>query len=254
MNDLPGMGERPRVSAVYPVAREAAALAAAELVEPGMTIGLGSGRAVWRLVELLGERVREGGDLATGTAPAGTGLRAAVASARTDERARSLGIEVVELDGTFELDLALDGADEIDPRLRLLKGGGGALLREKIVVSAARRFVVVAETPKKVERLGQHFRLPIEVTRFAWRDTRRRLARLLPEPELRRRQDGDSYLTDEGHLILDCAIPADVDLDDLGPAIKRVPGVVEHGLFIDMAERALLGNPDGSVEVVEPPK
>ena len=161
---------------------------------------------------------------------------------------------MVELDGTFELDLALDGADEIDPRLRLLKGGGGALLREKIVASAARRFVVVAETPKKVERLGQHFRLPIEVTRFAWRDTRRRLARLLPEPELRRRQDGDSYLTDEGHLILDCAIPAGIDLDDLGPAIKRVPGVVEHGLFIGMAERALLGNPDGSVEVVEPPE
>ena len=100
-----------------------------------MTIGLGSGRAVWRVVELLGER---GGD-----------LRAAVASERTDARAREAGIEVVPLDGTVELDLALDGADEVDPELRLIKGGGGALLREKIVVAAAKRFVVVAETPKE---------------------------------------------------------------------------------------------------------
>jgi len=106
------------------VAREAAAAAAARLVEPGMTVGLGSGRAVWKLVELLGRRVRAGGDLAGG------GLRAATASSRTDELARSLGIDVIELDGTVDLDLALDGADEVDPQLRLIKGGGGALLRE----------------------------------------------------------------------------------------------------------------------------
>jgi ribose 5-phosphate isomerase A len=234
------MGERPRVSAVYPVAREAAAVAAAELVEPGMTIGLGSGRAVWRLVELLGERVADGVD-----------LRAAVASSRTDELARSVGIEVVQLDGSLELDLALDGADEIDPRLRLIKGGGGALLREKIVVAAARRFVVVAEAPKLVERLGEHFRLPIEVTRFAWLDTLRRLARLLPDPEPRRKDDGEPYVTDEGHFILDCVLPPTIDLDELGPAIKQVPGVVEHGLFVGVAERAVLGRPDGGVDVVE---
>ena len=133
-----------------------------------MTIGLGSGRAVWRVVELLGERGFRG--------------PAVVASERTDARAREAGIEVVELDGTLELDLALDGADEVDPELRLIKGGGGALLREKIVIAAARRFVVVAETPKKVERLGEGFRLPVEVVRFAWEDTRRRLARCCPTP------------------------------------------------------------------------
>lgn len=218
-------------------ARAAAAAAAAELVEPGMTIGLGSGRAVWKLVELLGER---------------EGVRAAVASEATAARARPLGIEIVELDGTVELDLALDGADEIDPDLRLVKGGGGALLREKIVISAARRFVVVAETPKKVERLGEHFRLPVEIVRFAWRDTRRRLGRLLPDMELRQGDDGQAYLTDEHHYILDCAIPPDVDLDVLAVELEQVPGVVEHGLFLGMAERALLGRPDGSVEVVEP--
>lgn len=218
-------------------ARAAAAAAAVELVEPGMTIGLGSGRAVWGVVDLLGQR---------------EGVRAAVASEATAARARPLGIEIVELDGSVVLDLALDGADEVDPQLRLIKGGGGALLREKIVISAARRFVVVAETPKKVERLGERFRLPVEVVRFAWRDTRRRLAGLLPDAELRLGDDGGPYLTDEHHYILDCALPADADLEGLAIALEQVPGVVEQGLFIGMAERALLGRPDGSVDVVEP--
>jgi ribose 5-phosphate isomerase A len=212
-----------------------------------MTIGLGSGRAVWVLVELLGERVRAGGDLT------GDALRAATASSRTETLGRSLGIDVIELDGTVELDLALDGADEVDPALRLIKGGGGALLREKIVISAARRFVVVAETPKKVERLGERFRLPVEVVRFAWRDTRRRLAALLPEAALRAGEDGEPYLTDDGHFILDCGLPANLDVDALGPRLKQIPGVVEHGLFIGLAERALLGRPDGGVERIDRP-
>jgi ribose 5-phosphate isomerase A len=218
-------------------ARTAAAAAAVELVSPGMTIGLGSGRAVWKVVELLGAR--------------GGPVRAVAASSRTDELARTAGIEVVELDGTFELDLALDGADEVDGSLRLIKGGGGALLREKIVVSAARRFVVVAETHKRVEWLGEGFRLPVEVVRFAWRDTRRRVGALLPDAELRLREDSESYVTDEGHVILDCTLPGDADLESLDRALKQVPGVVEHGLFIGLAERALLGRPDGEVEVLE---
>jgi ribose 5-phosphate isomerase A len=227
-------------------ARAAAAAAAAALVEPGMTVGLGSGRAVWKVVELLGTRVREGEDLAGGA------LRAATASSRTEALAGSLGIDVIDLDGSVELDLALDGADEVDPQLRLIKGGGGALLREKIVISAARRFVVVAETPKKVERLGEHFRLPVEVVRFAWGDTRRRLAEVLPDAVRRSGEDDEPYVTDEGHFILDCALPLTVDLDALGPRLKQIPGVVEHGLFIGLAERALLGRPDGEVELVEP--
>jgi ribose 5-phosphate isomerase A len=222
-------------------ARAAAAAAAVELVSPGMTIGLGSGRAVWNVVELL--RARE--DLLGG------GIRAVAASSRTDELARAAGIEVVELDGELALDLALDGADEVDGSLRLIKGGGGALLREKIVVSAARRFVVVAETCKRVKRLGEGFRLPVEVVRFAWRDTRRRVRGLLPDASLRLREDGESYVTDEGHFILDCRLPGDADLESLDVALKRLPGVVEHGLFIGLAERALLGRPDGGVEVVE---
>jgi ribose 5-phosphate isomerase A len=216
-------------------AREAAAAAAAELVPPGAIIGLGSGRAVWATMANL---------------PRGT--RAVVASERTREVALTLGIEVLELDGTFGLELALDGADEVDPCLGLIKGGGGALLREKIVVAAAERFVVVAEATKKVDRLGEGFRLPVEIVRFAWRDTRRRLSTLLPDAGLRLAEGGsDPYLTDEGHYILDARIPEGSDPHSLASELKTIPGVVEHGLFLDMASLALLGNEDGTVERIE---
>ena len=217
-------------------AREAAAAAAVELVEPGMVIGLGSGRAVWALTQRL---------------PAGT--RAVVASERTREVALEVGIEVLDLDGSFELDLALDGADEVDDWLGLIKGGGGALLREKIVISAARRFVVIAEATKRVERLGERFRLPVEVVRFGWKDIRRRLSVLLPDSELRVVGD-QPFVTDEGHYILDALIPSSLDpagVADLATALRAVPGVVEHGLFLDMAELALLGHEDGSVDRLE---
>ena len=220
-------------------AREAAARAAVELIEPDMTIGLGSGRAVWAVIDAIGDRW--GGE---------HDLRVAVASEATFALADAAGLEVVQLDGAGEIDLALDGTDEIDPGLRLLKGGGGALLREKILATAAKRLVIVAETKKQVERLGEGFRLPVEVVRFGWRDTRRRLADLLPDAE--RRNVGDEpYMSDEGHWILDCAMPESADPDGLDGALEEIPGVVEHGLFIGMAERALLGTPDGEVEVME---
>ena len=219
-------------------AREAAAAAAAELVPPDAIIGLGSGRAVWATIAHLP-----------------TGTRAVVASERTREIALSAGIEVLELDGTFGPELALDGADEVDPELGLIKGGGGALLREKIVIAAADRFVVVAESAKKVDRLGRGFRLPVEVVQFAWQDTRRRLSAVLPDAELRLSGAGpEPYLTDEGHYILDAPIPEGSDPHALASALKTIPGVVEHGLFLDMASLALLGNDDGTVERVEAPQ
>jgi ribose 5-phosphate isomerase A len=204
-----------------------------------MTVGLGSGRAVWAVVEAIVARL--------GPRPS---VRAVVASEATYAIVHAAGIQVVQLDGNLELDVAIDGADEIDPGLGLLKGGGGALLREKIVASAARRFVVVAEQSKLVDRLGKNFRLPVEVVRFGWRDTRRRIAEWLPDAQ--RRDVGDEpYMTDEGHFILDCAVPEGTDAGELAAALDHVPGVVEHGLFLDMAERALVGRTDGGVDVLE---
>jgi ribose 5-phosphate isomerase A len=216
-------------------ARAAAAAAAAELVEPGMTIGLGSGRAVWAVLDLV----------------RGRDIRAAEASSRTEELLREAGIEVVEPDGSFTLALAIDGADEVDPDLGLIKGGGAALLREKLLVSAAERFVVVAEASKKVARLGETRGLPVEVVRFAWADTRRRLLEVVPSAELRTGDDGAPVVTDEGHYLLDVEIPKSGDLEELAAELKAQVGVVEHGLFLGMADLALLGNDDGSVQTLD---
>jgi ribose 5-phosphate isomerase A len=223
------------VSDAYERARDAAARAAVARIEPGSTIGLGSGRAVWRVIELLGER--------------GLPLRAACASDVTSARAADAGIDIAELDGATGLSVAVDGADEVDPQLGLIKGGGAALLREKIVVSAAERFVVVAETKKKVSRLGETRRLPVEVVRFGWRDTRRRLLELVADAALRI-EDGQPVVTDEGHLLLDCALPAAGDLAPLAAAVKATVGVVEHGLFLGVADEVLLGTPEGEVETL----
>jgi ribose 5-phosphate isomerase A len=229
----------PRVSDPDQLARDAAAHAALDLIEPDTAIGLGSGRAVWRVIELLGERY-------DGKPP----LRAACASDVTRERAQEAGIEVVELDGDTRLALAIDGADEVDGELGLVKGGGGALLREKLVVCAADRFVVVAEERKRVARLGQEFRLPVEVVRFAWEQTRERVLGLVPDAELRTGDDGEPVVTDEGHLLLDCRLPAEGDLHELAARLKATVGVVEHGLFLGMADEVLLGRADGSVETL----
>jgi ribose 5-phosphate isomerase A len=221
-------------------AREAAAKAAVERIEPGMTIGLGSGRAVWRAIELIGERW-----------PDGPPIKSAFASEVTKEKAAAVRIDAVDLDGDTVLDLAIDGADEIDPQLRLIKGGGAALLREKIVILAAKRFLVVAETAKRVQRLGERFKLPVEVVKFGWRDTRERVLEILPTAELR--LDGDEgapKVTDENHYLLDCALPEQGDLQHLGERLKATTGVVEHGLFIDLATEALLGTPQGTLETM----
>lgn len=217
------------------VARRAIADRALELLSPGMTIGLGSGRAVWALVEAIGARW-----------PREMPLRAAVASSETEAAARGAGIAIAEPDEA--LDLALDGADEIDPALGLLKGGGGALLREKLLVRGAARFVVIAQASKRVERLGQRFPLPVEVVRFGWRATRRALLDLLPTAEPRLGAGGEPLVTEEGNVLLDCALPAQGDFGELAKAIKVEVGVVEHGLFLGMADVALLGHPDGRVE------
>ena len=219
-------------------ARAAAVAVARTRVQAGMTIGLGSGRAVFALVEALASKWR-----------GPSGLRAVTASSATEARAREAGIEMVELDGELVLDLVIDGADEVDRRLGLIKGGGSALLREKLVMAAARRVLIVAEATKFVERLGTIHPLPVEVVRFAWPSTRKRLLELVPAAVLRVAADGAPVVTDEGHYLIDCAVP-NGDLAALGTAVKATLGVVEHGLFLGMADEVLLGRTDGSVRVL----
>jgi ribose 5-phosphate isomerase A len=218
--------------------RAAAVAAARTRVRAGMTIGLGSGRAVFALVEALASKWR-----------GPSGLRAVTASSATEAKARAAGIETVGLDGDLVLDLVIDGADEVDRRLGLIKGGGSALLREKLVMAAARRVLIVAEATKFVERLGTIHPLPVEVVRFAWPQTRQRLLELVPAATLRVGADGVPVVTDEGHYLIDCAVP-DGDLVALGAAVKATLGVVEHGLFLDMADEVLLGRTDGSVRIL----
>jgi ribose 5-phosphate isomerase A len=219
-------------------ARAAAVAAARTRVQAGMTIGLGSGRAVFALVEALASKWR-----------GPSGLRAVTASSATEAKARAAGIQTVELDGELVLDLVIDGADEVDRRLGLIKGGGSALLREKLVMAAARRVLIVAEAAKFVERLGTIHPLPVEVVRFAWPQTRQRLLELVPAATLRVAADGAPVVTDEGHYLIDCAVP-DGDLAALGAAVKATLGVVEHGLFLGMADEVLLGRTDGSVRIL----
>jgi ribose 5-phosphate isomerase A len=217
-------------------ARRAAAAAAVERLEPGMTIGLGSGRAVWKAIEAIRDRW-----------PDAVPLRAVPASNQTEQLANAAGIELVTLDEAHELDIAIDGADELDPALGMIKGGGGALLREKLVAASARRFVVVAETDKRVARLGETRRVPVEVVRFGWRSTLERLlAGVVPDANLRA-ENGAPFITDEGHVIVDCVVPPEGDLHAFALELKAQTGVVEHGLFLGMADEVLLGTPDGTL-------
>jgi ribose 5-phosphate isomerase A len=233
------MAGHPPVTGIFDDPARAAAVAVARSrVEAGMTIGLGSGRAVFALVDALASKWRGRPQ-----------VRAVVASSRTEARARAVGIELVELDGELTLDLVIDGADEVDRELGLLKGGGSALLREKLVMAATDRVVIVAEAAKFVERLGAIHPLPVEVVRFAWASTRRRLLELFPAVTLRLDPAGAPVVTDEGHYVLDCAVP-DADLARLGRAVKATLGVVEHGLFLDTADEVLLGRADGSVRIL----
>jgi ribose 5-phosphate isomerase A len=227
-------------------AKRAAAAHALGLVEGGMRLGLGTGSTATWFVELLAGHLAESGKTVA-CVPTSTATRA---------QAERLGIPLTTLDQAGGLDLTVDGADEIDGRLCLIKGGGGALLQEKIVAAASRRFVVIADATKQVEMLGA-FDLPVEVVRFGWRTTAGHIARALDRQDVAgrgwrlRERDGARFLTDEGHHIVDLALGRIADPAALDRALRAIPGVVEIGLFLGMAERVILGQPDGTVHVVE---
>jgi ribose 5-phosphate isomerase A len=221
-----------------------AAVGALQFVRSGMRVGLGTGSTAKHFVELLAERVRGGLDI--------VGVPTSAAARQDAER---LGIPLTTLDETPQLDLTVDGADEIAPDLSLIKGGGAALLFEKIVAAASDRMVVIADYTKCVNVLGK-FPLPVEVVAFGLAATRRKVeaaaaAAGAPGPAvLRRTKDGHSLVTDGGHLILDAMLERIPEPRLLADRLAAIPGVVEHGLFIGLAQAAVIAGPDG-VRVVE---
>jgi ribose 5-phosphate isomerase A len=209
--------------------KQAAAREAVKLVEPGGIVGLGSGSTATYAIRFLAERVRDGLKI--------TGIPT---SQKTKQLAEQLGIPLTTLEEHPRIDIDIDGADEIDPHLNLIKGGGGALLREKIIASVSKRFVVVAESVKQVPCLGK-FPLPVEVIPFAQAIVKARIEALGATVSLRQYAYGNPYVTDEGHHILDCTFGKIDDPARLSHRLHEIPGVVEHGLFIAMAELALVG-------------
>lgn len=218
--------------------KQLAAEKAVEYVVDGMKVGLGTGSTAYWAIRKLGERVSEG-----------LKITAVATSQASEEQARELGIPLVAFADIDSLDLTIDGADELDSNLQLIKGGGGALLREKIVASNSTRMIVIADEGKVVNTLGK-YPLPVEIVPFAWEWTVAELAKLGCNPELRRSGD-ELYKTDNGNYIADCRFEVIESAPKLALTIQSIPGVVDHGLFIGIAAMAIIGKNDGSIEIIE---
>ncbi len=221
--------------------KRAAALKALEYVRDGMVVGLGTGSTAKHAVLGLAERVK-----------AGLKIRGVPTSHETAELARRHGIDLIETDDAWSIDVAIDGADQVDPHLNLIKGGGGALLKEKIVAAAARRLIIVVDYTKMVPALGNSFPLPIEVVPFGWGSTARQLETLGGKAVLRRR-NGRIFTTEAGHYILDLQLGRIDRPAELETQLNLIPGVVETGLFVGRTSLLIVGTPDG-VEIHHPPE
>ena len=220
--------------------KKMAARAAVDLVRREMTVGIGTGSTAAHFIAALGEKVRGGLD-----------VRAVPTSEDTARKAAAAGIELIEPDETTIIDLAVDGTDEVDGRKTLIKGGGGALLREKIVASAAKKFVVIADASKKVAQLGA-FPLPVEIDRFSFALTVRAVREAIAalgyagaDVRLRAGPEGPAFLSDGGNFILDCRLARIGDAAALDRALDAIPGVLETGLFIGVADEVILAGPAG---------
>jgi ribose 5-phosphate isomerase A len=228
------MSIQPEIKSIRDAEKHVAARTAVQLIESGSVVGLGSGSTATCAIQFLAERVRSGLKI--------VGIPT---SQNTKNLAEQLGIPLTTLEENPIIDIDIDGADEIDPQLNLIKGGGGALLREKVIASASKRFIVVAESVKLVPHLGK-FPLPVEVISFAEPLIKRRIEALGAQVSLRQYAYGNPYVTDEGHHIFDCNFGEIADPAALNAKLHAIPGVVEHGLFIGMAEMAFVGK-DGDV-------
>ncbi|MFD2639067.1 ribose-5-phosphate isomerase RpiA [Piscibacillus salipiscarius] len=210
---------------------------AAEYIQDGMLVGLGSGTTMYYMLQALGDRVKKG-----------LHIRGVPSSVKTEKWANEFGIPLTDFSEVDQLDIAIDGADEIDPAFNLIKGGGGSLLREKIVDMAADRFIVVADDRKQVDRLGA-FPLPIEVVQFGWQLTKKNIEALGCSTVLRE-EDGQVFITNNDNYILDCQFEAIHEPKKLHEQLKQLLGVVETGLFFDIVDDVLIGRDDG-VEVLK---
>jgi ribose 5-phosphate isomerase A len=219
-------------------AKRAAAEKAVEWLKDGMTVGLGTGSTVQPFIEAVGRKVAEG-----------LSIKAVATSVRSEELARELGIPIVPFSDVAEIDITVDGADEVDPDWHLIKGGGGALLREKIVADSSTKLIVIVDESKLVRHLGK-FPLPVEVVPFGFELTERKLRRLGCEPRLRM-ADTLRYKTDNGNYIMDCEFEPILQPVQLAERLGRIPGVVEHGLFVGMAAQIIVGRPDGTAYLME---
>jgi len=221
--------------------KQTAAEKAVALIEDGMILGLGTGSTAKLAVDALGKRVA-----------AGLRVIGIPTSEATAQQARSLGISISTLDEHLEIDLTIDGADEVElGPLNLIKGRGGALLREKIVASASRRLVIIVDESKLVERLGSRFAVPVEVVPFGWPVAARKLEALGAKGTLRRGADGKPFITDGGHYIVDCAFGTIASAAKLECDLNSIVGVVEHGLFLGMASQVIVAGQVG-VKVLLP--
>lgn len=222
-------------------AKQAAGYRAAELVEDGMIIGLGTGSTAYYVIEKIGMRVAE----------EGLKVSAIATSKASEELARKYNIPMIAASDVDSLHLAIDGADEFDPNLALIKGGGGALLREKLVAINSERFIVIAGDDKRVEHLGQ-FKLPIEIVPFTYEWTLSQLRKRYDVSFEMRMENNELYVTDNGNYIVDAAFGKIENPAVLSEELKSMIGVVEHGLFVGIADMVIVGHEDGSTEIIEP--
>ena len=214
--------------------KKAAALEAVEFVRDGMIVGLGTGSTAKHMVVALGEKVR-----------AGMRLRGVPTSHETAALAKEAGIILIDADNRWEIDVAIDGADQVDPGFNLIKGGGGALLKEKIVAASAKLFIVLVDYTKQVPMLGGSFPLPIEIIPFGWGSTAREIETLTKSRVVLREKNGVLFRTEAGNLIVDVHIARIHHPKDLEIALNQIPGIVETGLFIDRTSMLIVGSPHG---------
>ena len=219
--------------------KQAAGLKAAEYVRDGMIVGLGTGSTARHVIIAIGQRVRQG-----------LRIRGVPTSRETADLARQNGIPLIETDEPWAIDVTIDGADQVDPQLNLIKGGGGALLKEKIVAAAARRLIIMVDYTKRVPVLGHPFPLPVEVVPFGWGGTARHLEALGMKPVLRQR-GGKTFVTEAGHYILDVHVDKIADPAALERRLDEIPGIVETGLFVGRTSLLIVGTPEGVVEVAQ---